>query len=74
MTDMLMMVFNFGVSGSLNCIMYTVSHSKGMLYTPGIFSASSSFTSQRKLETFLSRRPTILIFQLTVTDSNGRLL
>jgi hypothetical protein len=57
MTDMLIMVFDPGFHGSPNCILYTGSHSKGMLYTPGIFSARLSFTNQRKLETFFSGRP-----------------
>jgi len=42
------------------CPLQTLIHSQTMLYTLGIFKPMSSLMGQRKLATFLGRRPTVL--------------
>jgi hypothetical protein len=44
--------------------MYTLPHSHGILYMPGVFSPSSSFTGGKKLDIFLGGKATLFMFSL----------
>jgi hypothetical protein len=61
------------------CPMKTWPHSQGTLQMPCVFSPRSSFTSWRKLEIFINRRPTdltwmdsTLLIQLMTVPQNGK--
>jgi hypothetical protein len=61
-TNVLVMFFDHHLNRLPCCPMYTFLGSLGMLYMLGIFKARSSFTSQRKHESFLGRSPQLPSF------------